>query len=333
MSRFFIKGRIRYEHSFRKTDTSQLSFITNAKDDSRKMIYKMNDKKKEKFMKKIISLLLLVTILFSLIGCSSKKGTITIAVPNDSTNEARALLLLESNGIIKLKEDATITATINDIVENPYGIEFKEIEAAQLPNYLRDVDYAIINSNYAISAGLNPITDSILIEGGGSYYANILAVKDGNQENPLVLELLAALNSRQVKDFIDKKYQGSVVSTVENLTDGYDASIDYSALENQTITVACSPTPHGEILNIAKDILASKNITLDIKEYNDYIIPNTVVEDGTILANYFQHLPYLEDFNKNNNTHIVSVGAIHVEPMGLYGGKQTGLDKIYDQNK
>ena len=72
---------------------------------------------------------------------------------------------------------------------------------------------------------------------------------------------------------------------------------------------------------------------MDIKEYNDYIIPNTVVEDGTILANYFQHLPYLEDFNKNNNTHIVSVGAIHVEPMGLYGGKQTGLDKIYDQNK
>ena len=256
-----------------------------------------------------------------------------IAIPNDATNEARALLLLESNGIIKLREDATITATINDIVENPYGIEFKEIEAAQLPNYLRDVDYAIINSNYAISAGLNPITDSILIEGGGSCYANILAVKDGNQENPLVLALLAALNSRQVKDFIDKKYQGSVVSTVENLTDGYDASIDYSALENQTITVACSPTPHGEILNIAKDILASKNITLDIKEYNDYIIPNTVVEDGTILANYFQHLPYLEDFNKNNNTHIVSVGAIHVEPMGLYGGKQTGLDKIYDQNK
>ena len=123
-------------------------------------------------MKKIISLLLLVTILLSLIGCSSKKDTITIAVPNDSTNEARALLLLESNGIIKLREDATITATINDIVENPYGIEFKEIEAAQLPNYLKDVDYAIINSNYAITAGLNPITDSVLIEGGVSYYAN-----------------------------------------------------------------------------------------------------------------------------------------------------------------
>ena len=105
MSRFFIKGRIRYEHSFRKTDTSQLSFITNAKDDSRKMICKMNDKKKEKFMKKIISLLLLVTILLSLIGCSSKKDTITIAVPNDSTNEARALQLLAKNGILQEYRD------------------------------------------------------------------------------------------------------------------------------------------------------------------------------------------------------------------------------------
>ncbi|MGN1399356.1 MAG: MetQ/NlpA family ABC transporter substrate-binding protein [Erysipelotrichaceae bacterium] len=284
-------------------------------------------------MKRIISFLLLVTILFSLIGCSSTKDTITIAVPNDTTNEARALLLLEKNGFIKLKDDATITATINDIVENPYGIEFKEIEAAQIPNYLKDVDYAIINSNYAINAGLNPVNDSLLIEGEGSYYANILAVKEGNEDNPLVLALLAALNSQQVKDYIDTKYAGSVVSTVENLTDGYDSTIDYSALANQTITVACSPTPHGEILSIAKDILAQKNITLEIMEYNDYIIPNTVVEDGTVLANYFQHLPYLDDFNANNNTHIVSVGAIHVEPMGLYGGKQTSLDKIYDQNK
>ena len=78
-------------------------------------------------------------------------------------------------------------------------------------------------------------------------------------------------------------------------------------------------------LPLQSDILAEKNITLDIQEFSDYVVPNNVVEDGTVLANYFQHKPYLDDFNAENNTHIVSVAAIHVEPLGLYGGKQTSL--------
>ena len=98
--------------------------------------------------------------------------------------------------------------------------------------------------------------------------------------------------------------------------------------EDKTITVAASPTPHAEILEVAKTILAAKGITLDIQSYNDYVVPNTVVEDGTVDANYFQHLPYLEDFNAQQGTHIVSVATIHVEPMGLYGGKQTSLDTL-----
>ena len=98
--------------------------------------------------------------------------------------------------------------------------------------------------------------------------------------------------------------------------------------DDKTITVAASPTPHAEILEVAKEILAAKDITLDIQVYNDYVVPNTVVDDGTLDANYFQHLPYLEDFNAENNTHIVSVSAIHVEPMGLYGGLQTSLDAL-----
>ncbi len=284
-------------------------------------------------MKKIISLLLLVTLLFTFIGCSNKTEGYTIAVPNDATNEARALLLLQDLGIITLKDGADITATINDIAENPYNVTFKEIEAAQLPNYLQDVDYAVINSNYAISAGLNPVNDSLAIEGESSYYANVLVVKEGNENNPLVLALLAALRSEQVATYISATYGGSVVSTVEELTDGYDSSIDYNALNGQTISVACSPTPHAEILSVAKDILSAKGITLDIQEYTDYIVPNTVVEDNTVTANYFQHLPYLTDFNEKNGTHLVSIGAIHVEPMGIYGGKQNSLDALYDSNK
>jgi D-methionine transport system substrate-binding protein len=119
-----------------------------------------------------------------------------------------------------------------------------------------------------------------------------------------------------------------VVSTVDNPTDGFDSTVDYDALAGTTITVAASPAPHAEILQVAKEILAEKDITLDIQEYQDYVVPNTVVDTGEVDANYFQHLPYLEDFNAENGTHIVSVAAIHVEPMGLYGGKQTTLDAL-----
>ena len=286
---------------------------------------------------KIITLALAAVLALSLAACGSKTDdnsgdktdapVIKIGVPNDTTNEARALLLLQENGIIKLKDGVGITATKNDIVENPYNVEIVEAEAAQLPNLLPDVDYAVINSNYAINAGLNPVNDSLLIEGSASAYANILAVKEGN-ESAQVVALKAALESKQVADFITEKYAGSVISVVENPTDGYDASVDYDALKGETITVAASPTPHAEILEVAKEILAAKDITLDIQSYNDYVVPNTVVDDGTVDANYFQHLPYLEDFNAQNGTHIASIAAIHVEPMGLYGGKQTTLDAL-----
>lgn len=283
----------------------------------------------KKSYKKIISLIISSLLTLSVFaGCSSKSAAITIAVPNDTTNEARALLLLEEQGVIKLKDGAGISATVKDIEENPYNIEFKEVEAAQLPNVLKDVDYAVINSNYAISADLNPVKDSLAIEGSSSAYGNILAVKEGSETADWAKALKAALESKKVADYISENYGGAVVSTVDNPTDGFDSSVDYSKLSGTTVTVAASPTPHAEILAVAKEILAEKNIKLDIKEFTDYVQPNNVVESGEVNANYFQHLPYLEDFNKENNTHIASIATIHVEPMGLYGGKQTSLDAI-----
>ncbi len=285
----------------------------------------------KKTIKSVLAALLIVCLLLPLAACGNNAMTetkIKIAIPNDTTNEARALLLLQDKGYIKLKDGASITATVLDIAENPKNIEFSEVEAAQLPNVLQDVDYAVINSNYAISAGLNPTKDALALEGSSSAYANILAVKEGNEENPLVKALIAALSSKQVADYIAEKYDGSVISVVENPGDGYDADLDYAALAGQTISVAASPTPHAEILAVAKDILAAKEITLDIQEYSDYVVPNNVVEDGTVLANYFQHTPYLDDFNAQNGTHIVSVLSVHVEPLGLYGGKQSTLDAL-----
>ncbi len=281
-------------------------------------------------MKKLISTLLATAVaagtVLSLAACS--KDAITIAVPNDTTNEARALLLLEDQGIIELDDAAGITATIRDITANPLNITFKEVEAAQIPNILQDVDYAVINSNYAINAGINPLTDSLAIEGSSSAYGNVLTVKEGNENTDKTKALAAALKSQQVADFINQKYAGAVVSTVENPTNGFDDSVNYDTLAGQTITVAASPTPHAEILAVAKEILAQRNITLEIQEYNDYIVPNNIVESGEVDANYFQHKPYLDDFNAQNGTHLVSVGAIHVEPIGLYGGKQTTLDAL-----
>ncbi|NTU88408.1 MAG: ABC transporter substrate-binding protein [Actinobacteria bacterium] len=100
--------------------------------------------------------------------------------------------------------------------------------------------------------------------------------------------------------------------------------------ENKVIKIGASPTPHAEILAQVKDVLAEEGYTLEVVEYTDYIIPNTATEDGEILANYFQHLPYLEDFNAENGTHLVSVAAIHFEPLGLYPGKTASVEALQD---
>lgn len=137
-----------------------------------------------------------------------------IGVPNDATNEARALLLLEANGLITLKKGVGVNATINDIESNPLNLQIKEIEAAQLPLSLQDLDAAVINGNYAISGGLK-VADAIALEESTSVaaetYANILAVKAGNENSEKVQVLINALKSDAVKQYIEGKYEGAVV--------------------------------------------------------------------------------------------------------------------------
>ena len=135
----------------------------------------------------------------------------TVAVPNDVTNEARALLLLEAQGLITLSEEAGLEATPKDIVENPKNLEFKELEAAMLPYVLTEVDIAVINVNYALQAGFYPVEDALAIENADSPYVNILVVKEGNEGNPAIAALIEALHSDAVRDFINEKYAGAVV--------------------------------------------------------------------------------------------------------------------------
>ena len=137
-----------------------------------------------------------------------------IAVPNDATNEARALLLLEQEGLIALAENAGITATVLDIVDNPLNLEIVELEAAQLPVRLPDVDMAVINGNYAIDAGLN-VADALAIEDAdgeaAAAYVNVVAVKEGNENNEAILALVEALKSDAISSWMEETYQGAVV--------------------------------------------------------------------------------------------------------------------------
>ena len=142
------------------------------------------------------------------------KSGATVAVPNDSVNEARALKLLAANGLITLKDGVGNEATPSDIAKNPKNLKFKELEAAQTPRSLDDVDAAVVNGNYAIEADLKPAKDALVLESADNNpYGNFLAVKEGNEDDPRVKKLAKLLTSAEVKKFIQDKYAGSVIAS------------------------------------------------------------------------------------------------------------------------
>ena len=139
----------------------------------------------------------------------------TIAVPNDTTNEARALLLLQDNGILKLKDGAGLTATVLDIEENPYNVEILELEAAQVPRVKDEVAFVVLNGNYALDAGFSVAKDSLAYEKSDSdaakTYVNVIAVKEGNENSEKIQALVAALKSDTIRQYINDTYDGAVV--------------------------------------------------------------------------------------------------------------------------
>lgn len=276
-------------------------------------------------MKKIIALLVALVLTLSLTAAFA--DGIKIAIPNDATNEGRALLLLQAYGLIKVDEAAGITATVANITENPLNLEFIEVEAALVPNALPDVDYAIINGNYALAAQLPA---ALLYENAESPYVNVVSVNAADAESDKAKALAAAILSQKVKDSFESNEKA--ISVVEEPTDGFDATVDYDALNGETIKVVATLDPHSYVLEIVKEILAEKGITVEITVVDDYVTPNTAVNDGDAFANFFAHQPYQDDFNANNGTNLVTIAGVHVEPMGLYAGQQTdlaalGLDK------
>ncbi len=139
----------------------------------------------------------------------------TFAIPNDPTNEGRALLLLQSAGLITLSEDAGLEAVPADIADNPHNYKFRELEAATLPRVLSDVDAAVINGNYAIPAGLVATKDGLYVEGADSPYVNVIAVRNGDQDKPAVKALVEALKSDKVKAYVAERYPNGEVVLVD----------------------------------------------------------------------------------------------------------------------
>ena len=158
---------------------------------------------------------------------------------------------------------------------------------------------------------------------------NVVCVNKANKDSDQAKALAAAVLSQQVVDYFAETYKdGSAIATIDNPTDGYDASVNYDALKGETIKIACTLDPHSKVLEVAKKILAEKEITLEIVVVDDYVTPNTMVDAGDVFANYFAHQPYQDDFNAQNNTKLVTIAGVHVEPMGLYAGKQTDLSAL-----
>lgn len=283
-------------------------------------------------MKKIVSLILSALLILS-VTCAFA-DTVRIGVPDDTTNEARALFLLRDNGIIELREGVGELATKADVIAE--NIEIIEIPAEQLPNQLPDLDYAVINSNFvldALAAGFE-INTALLTEVEEVYLprANVLAVNGENAEADLTKALVAAVRSQQVKDYIAENYAGAVISVVDEPTDGYDPSVDYEALaaslNGKKVVVAATAAPHAQILEVVKAILAEKNIALDIRIFSGYTEENPAVDSGDAYANYFQHQQYLDDYVAETGGNVVSVTTVHTEPMGLYGGRQSDLGAL-----
>ena len=163
---------------------------------------------------RLIAVLLTLVLALSLTACGSKSAGITIAVPNDTTNEARALLLLADNGLIELKEGVGLTATKQDIVSNPKNLDIREMEAALVPTVLNEVAVAVINGNYAIGAGLK-VSEALAAEKSESTaaqtYANVICVKEGNENSEKTQALVKAITSETVKEYINSTYDGAVV--------------------------------------------------------------------------------------------------------------------------
>lgn len=219
---------------------------------------------------------------------------------------------------------------------NPHGYEIVAIEAGQLPLTLPDVDAAVINGNYALEAKLNETDPAVEIEKFDAETSvkrtNYLAVKQGNEDSEKTKALVAAITSQGVLDYINNTYQGAVIpSFIDAEGNAVNGGEIPEAGDDNVIRVGATLVPHAEILkDVVAKILAEKGWTLETVEFNDYVLPNTTLEEGELDANYFQTLGYLKNQNEEGGLHLAAVVGVHIEPMGVYSKNVKALSELPD---
>ncbi len=219
---------------------------------------------------------------------------------------------------------------------NPHHYQIVPIEAGQLPLTLPDVKAAVINGNYALEAKLNETNPALKIESFDAETSvkrtNYIAVKQGNEETDKTKALVAAITSPKVKEYIEKTYNGAVIpSFIDAEGKEVNAGEIPAAGDDNVIKVGATLVPHAQILkDVVADVLAEKGWKLEVVEFNDYVLPNTTLEEGELDANYFQTLGYLNNQNEEGGLHLVAVVGVHIEPMGVYSKVLESLDELAD---
>lgn len=305
-------------------------------------------------MKKAVRTIAAAALAIALAGCSSStaksgstasssssdtikslsdvKDGASIGVPNDADNLDRALRLLVNKGLLEDPgTDDYVTETTfngNDKL-NPHKYEIVPVEAAQVARSLEDYDIAVVNGNYALEAGLPDKHPAIEIEDfdtqGKINRTNFIVVEQDKLDSEKTKALVAAVTDQKVEDYINDNYKGSVIPSFidengnEVKSEGVKAPSDKS---DSTITVGATEVPHAEILNnVVAGILEDAGWKLDVQTFTDYVTPNTALEEGSLDANYFQTLTYMNDQNDSNGLHLAAAVGVHIEPMGIYTAK------------
>lgn len=258
-------------------------------------------------------------------GCAPQ--LVKVAVPNSPTDRARALLLLDEKGLIELEEGVGVSATKDDIVDNPHNIDIVETESTALMASLQTVDFAVINANIVLEEGYSA-ESALVLETVGSQnserYENVVATRQDDADSQKIKALVAVLQSATAREYLSTHYAGLVVpAKMQGNTEIEDAEEG-----DEVIRVGASASPHAEVLEAVRPLLENHGYKLEVVVYEDYKQPNTDLSDGRLDANYMQHLSNLLDYNAKNGTNLVSAGGIHCELMGVYAGKKASLDDL-----
>lgn len=283
---------------------------------------------KEKVMKKVLSVVLLLALALVLLCACAQESSISVAIPSDAVGMNRSLVLLRDLGYIGLDTTVEGNFTVENVTDNPHNIKFDAIDAESTIEKRSEYDYVAINSDDAYSADIDPKKEALAQESLFDDYASVLVVKKGNEGKDAALALKAALESESVADYIFDEYNSFILSAVKDKTDGYNKKVDYSGLADTQITLAVSEKIQKDIVESVGEILEKKGITLKTVDCADMASAAEKLENGEVDAAFFQSEMHLDALNGEGSERFVSVCSVYSGPICIFGGTQTSLTAL-----